>query len=130
MMLDLYEFKRHHALRGKDVVNWLSRFYPKFTKAAESLVRHSDERGLWLSPEAEALLRQKFDAAGKRTRSSSSGGSGSDRRRIVKCRIRPELADAFTELARSMGYTVQELLSDYIKEWYTANKAAKETITE
>ena len=110
MMLDLYEFKRHHALRGKDVVNWLSRFYPKFTKAAESLVSHSDESGLCLSPEAEALLLQKFDTAGKRTRSSS----GSDRRKIVKCRIRPELADAFTELARSMGYTVQELLSDYI----------------
>ena len=128
MMLDLYEFKRHHALRGKDVVNWLSRFYPKFTKAAESLVSHSDESGLCLSPEAEALLRQKFDAAGKRTRSSS--GSGSDRRRIVKCRIRPELADAFTELARSMGYTVQELLSDYIKEWYAANKAAKEAMPE
>ena len=128
MMLDLYEFKRHHALRGKDVVNWLSRFYPKFTKAAESLVSHSDESGLCLSPEAEALLRQKFDTADKRTRSSS--GSGSDRRRIVKCRIRPELADAFTELARSMGYTVQELLSDYIKEWYAANKAAKEAMPE
>lgn len=127
MMLDLYEFKRHHALRGKDVVNWLSRFYPKFTKAAESLVSHSDESGLCLSPEAEALLRQKFDTADKRTRSSSSG---SDRRRIVKCRIRPELADAFTELARSMGYTVQELLSDYIKEWYAANKAAKEAMPE
>lgn len=127
MMLDLYEFKRHHALRGKDVVNWLSRFYPKFTKAAESLVSHSDESGLCLSPEAEALLLQKFDTAGKRTRSS---GSGSDRRRIVKCRIRPELADAFTELARSMGYTVQELLSDYIKEWYAANKAAKEAMPE
>ncbi len=127
MMLDLYEFKRHHALRGKDVVNWLSRFYPKFTKAAESLVSHSDESGLCLSPEAEALLLQKFDTAGKRTRSSSSG---SDRRRIVKCRIRPELADAFTELARSMGYTVQELLSDYIKEWYAANKAAKEAMPE
>lgn len=127
MMLDLYEFKRHHALRGKDVVNWLSRFYPKFTKAAESLVSHSDESGLCLSPEAEALLLQKFDTASKRTRSSSSG---SDRRRIVKCRIRPELADAFTELARSMGYTVQELLSDYIKEWYAANKAAKEAMTE
>lgn len=126
MMLDLYEFKRHHALRGKDVVNWLSRFYPKFTKAAESLVSHSDESGLCLSPEAEALLRQKFDTAGKRTRSSS----GSDRRRIVKCRIRPELADAFTELARSMGYTVQELLSDYIKEWYAANKSAKEAMPE
>ena len=128
MMLDLYEFKRHHALRGKDVVNWLSRFYPKFTKAAESLVSHSDESGLCLSPEAEALLRQKFDTADKRTRSSS--GSGSDRRKIVKCRIRPELADAFTELARSMGYTVQELLSDYIKEWYAANKAAKEAMPE
>ena len=127
MMLDLYEFKRHHALRGKDVVNWLSRFYPKFTKAAESLVSHSDESGLCLSPEAEALLRQKFDTADKRTRSSSSG---SDRRKIVKCRIRPELADAFTELARSMGYTVQELLSDYIKEWYAANKAAKEAMPE
>ena len=127
MMLDLYEFKRHHALRGKDVVNWLSRFYPKFTKAAESLVSHSDESGLCLSPEAEALLLQKFDTASKRTRSSSSG---SDRRRIVKCRIRPELADAFTELARSMGYTVQELLSDYIKEWYAANKAAKEAMPE
>ena len=127
MMLDLYEFKRHHALRGKDVVNWLSRFYPKFTKAAESLVSHSDESGLCLSPEAEALLRQKFDTADKRTRSSSSG---SDRRRIVKCRIRPELAYAFTELARSMGYTVQELLSDYIKEWYAANKAAKEAMPE
>lgn len=125
-MLDLYEFKRHYALRGKDVVNWLSRFYPKFTKTAESLASHSDESGLCLSPEAEALLRQKFDTASKRTRSSSV----SDKRRIVKCRIRPELADAFTELARSMGYTVQELLSDYIKEWYTANKAAKETITE
>ena len=126
MMLDLYEFKRHHALRGKDVVNWLSRFYPKFTKAAESLVSHSDESGLCLSPEAEALLLQKFDTAAKRTRSSSC----SDRRRIVKCRIRPELADAFTELARSMGYTVQELLSDYIKEWYAANKAAKEAMPE
>ena len=126
MMLDLYEFKRHHALRGKDVVNWLSRFYPKFTKAAESLVSHSDESGLCLSPEAEALLRQKFDTADKRTRSSC----GSDRRKIVKCRIRPELADAFTELARSMGYTVQELLSDYIKEWYAANKAAKEAMPE
>ena len=127
MMLDLYDFKRHHALRVKDVVNWLARFYPKFTKAAESLVSHSDESGLCLSPEAEALLLQKFDTASKRTRSSSSG---SDRRRIVKCRIRPELADAFTELARSMGYTVQELLSDYIKEWYAANKAAKEAMPE
>ena len=126
-MLDLYECKRHHALRGKDVVNWLSRFYPKFTKAAESLVRHSDESGLCLSPEAEAWLLQKFDTASKRTRSSSSG---SDRRRIVKCRIRPELADAFTELARGMGYTVQALLSDYIKEWYAANKAAKEAMPE
>lgn len=126
-MLDLYEFKRHHALRGKDIVNWLSRFYPKFSKVAESLVSHSDESGLCLSPEAEALLRQKFDSETKRCKRTTTGA---DKRKVVKCRLRPELADAFTELARDMGYTVQDLLSDYIKEWYTANKSAKETVTK
>lgn len=111
-MFDLYEFKRTFNVQGKDVVNCLSAYYPKFTKAAESFAARPDVSGVSLTPEAAELLNTHFNPNKHRKRSPTDG------MRQVRCRVSPAFADELNAMAKRKGYTVQELISGFLHDWY------------
>lgn len=110
-MFDLYEFKQQYSVSGKDVVNCLSAYYPKFTKAAESFAARSGESGVALTPDAVELLNLHFNP-NKHKKKQADG------LRQIRCRVSPEFADNLSDMARRKGYTVQELISGMVHDWY------------
>ena len=96
-MFDLYEFKQRYSVNGKDVVNCLSAYYPKFTKAVESYASRPSESGIALTAEAVELLNCHYNPKRHRKRSPADG------MRQVRCRVSPTFADALNEMAKRKG---------------------------
>lgn len=111
-MFSLYEFKQQYSVQGKQVVNCLSAYYPKFTKAAESYASRPEESGLALTPDAVELLNYHFNPNKHRKKNPADG------LRQIRCRVSPAFADKFNEMARRKGYTAQELISTFVHDWY------------
>lgn len=112
MSFDLYEFKQNKNVRGKEIVDCLAAYYPKFTKAVESYASRPEDSGVCLTSDAAELLKAKFDVERYRHRRKSDG------LRQIRCRVTPEFAEKFAAMARREGYTVQELISGFVHEWY------------
>lgn len=111
-MFDLYEFKQRYSVCGKDVVNCLSAYYPKFTKAVESYASRPSESGIALTADAVELLNCHYNPNRHRKRSPADG------MRQVRCRVSPTFADELNAMAKRKGYTVQELISGFLHDWY------------
>lgn len=111
-MFDLCEFKISKGVKGREVVNCLSAYYPKFTKAVESYASRPEDSGVQLTPDAVELLRCSFDVNKYRKKTKADG------LRQIRCRVSPEFADKFTAMARKQGYTTQELISGFVHDWY------------
>lgn len=123
-MFDLYEFKRHYALRGKDVVNCLNRVYPLFDKVSESKASHFDESGVCLTADAEAVLRAKFEAERYRRKSTAAP----DMRIQIRTRVSDELHGRFRRQLERNRITAQSVITELVTDWVTAQeKAEKET---
>lgn len=119
-MFDLYEFKRQYALRGKDVVNYLNRYYPLFDKAAESKASHYDTSGVCLTADAEAVLRTRFEAERYRKRKAYT-----ESRQQIKFRMEQENADKFRRYLEKSGLTAQYILTELVTVWVEAQELAE-----
>lgn len=119
-MLDLYEFKRHHALRGSDIVNTLHRHYPKFNKTTESLASHYDESGICLTSDAEAILCTRFDSNLYR-----KGKTPPDTRIQIRTRVTDDLHERFRAQLKRNGTTAQHIITMLVEEWVDAQEFAE-----
>lgn len=119
-MFDLYEFKQQNALRGSDIVNCLTRYYPKFTKAAESMVSHRDKSGVCLTPDAEAVLRTQFEVERYRKRKVYT-----ESRQQIKFRMEQASADKFRHYLEKSGLTAQYILTELVTVWIEAQEFAE-----
>jgi hypothetical protein len=58
--MNLKRFRERHGLTSVEIVEILSRTWPKFGKATMSMVENPEKYGVKLLPQAEAILRREI----------------------------------------------------------------------
>ena len=119
--MDLKKFRLRYKLSTKDVIEEMSKAYPNYSKATNSIAEHPEKYGLQLVPKAVKRLKARFTPV----RSGASGGSQSAPKKTPS-RLSGAAVKLGTEPLKGLNFLMQrtgtkterEMLEKIINEAY------------
>lgn len=90
--MNLKAFRKKHGLSTAAVVADLQEYFPKYTKATESMVENPGKYGIELSAKAVKILREKYEAP-----------NGKDFLEFLFNTIQPNEMEQYISMYRSRG---------------------------
>lgn len=120
--------RMQHAKETAEEIAEVQTLYPKYSKAAHSLVEHGDETGLMRRRDAESAIRLlRLD---RLSHAPQSPRKDTHRYRYrVSCRLPDDTYALFKNAQEHMGYkTAQECLDDLIRDFIDMTLHGKKRI--
>ena len=108
--MDIAKLEEAQSIEPGEITTTLKKEYPKFSKTALSLARHSKETGVTLTPKAQKILKAKYvppiEAKPKVKRVSFPIAD-------------EELLRLITEDAEKANCTAAEIVLHILTQWYS-----------